>query len=206
MLVSMWKSPWLSRLILVAALAPLVWLGWKWYHNELGINRIEYVARFTGIGTLRLLMLTLAITPLRRIPGLSPVIRFRRMLGLLTFFWGCLHGLHYFAVDAQWSWLVIREDLTIRRFFIAGVLALTLMAPLAATSFDAAIRWMGGKRWRLLHRLIYLSAIAGIVHYAWQGKSLVREPLYYAAILVALLLVRVVLWLVKIRRPAVVAV
>ena len=198
----MWKSPWWSRLILAAALLPLVWLGWKWYHNELGINRIEYVARFTGSGTLRLLMITLAITPLRRIPGLNPIIRFRRMLGLLTFFWGCLHGLHYFAIDAQWSWLVIREDLTIRRFFIAGMLALLMMAPLAATSTNAAIRWMGGKRWQLLHRLIYLSAIAGVIHYAWQGKSLVRGPLYYAAILLVLLFVRVVLWSYKARRHA----
>ena len=201
----MWKSPWLSRLIIVAALLPLLWLGWRWYHNELGINRIEYVARFTGSGTLRLLMITLAITPLRRIPGLNPIIRFRRMLGLLTFFWGCLHGLHYFAMDAQWSWLVIREDLTIRRFFIAGMLALSLMAPLAATSFNAAIRWMGGKRWQLLHRLVYVSAMAGIVHYAWQGKALVQGPLIYAAILLLLFLARVVLWFNKSRRsvPAV---
>lgn len=202
----MWKGPWVPRLILIAALLPLVWLGWKWYHNELGINRIEYVARFTGSGTLRLLLLTLAITPLRRIPGLNPIIRFRRMLGLLAFFWGCLHALHYFAIDAQWSWLVIREDLTIRRFFIAGMVALGLMAPLAATSFNAAIRWMGGKNWQRLHRLVYLSAFAGVVHYAWQGKALVRGPLYYAGILAILLFVRVLFVVRKTNRSAAVKV
>ena len=197
----MWKNPWLSRLVFLACLSPLFWLSWKWFHNELGINSIEFVARYTGRWTLRLLLITLAITPLRRIPGLNPLIRFRRMLGLFTFFYGSLHAFHYFAVDVQWNWLVIVEDLTFRRFFIAGGISLALMAPLALTSSNAAIRWMGGRRWQRLHRLIYLSAVAGIVHYVWQGKSLTLPPLIYAGILAILLFVRVLIFLSRLRKP-----
>lgn len=188
----MWKSPWLSRIVFVACLTPLAVLAWQWTHNQLGFNSIEYVARYTGRWTLYFLLATLAITPLRRIPGLSPLILFRRMLGLFAFFYGCLHGLHYFGRDVQWNWEIISEDLTRRRFFIFGMLALVLMLPLAVTSFDKAIRWMGGKRWRLLHRLIYVSGIAGVVHFAMQGKGVDIRPLRYAAILAVLLLARVV--------------
>ncbi len=188
----MWKTRWPNRIVFVLCLLPLVWLSWRWYRHDLGVNQIETVARFTGRWTLRLLLVTLAITPLRRLPGLNNVIRFRRMLGLFTFFYGCLHGLHYFALDAQWNWTVIREDLTFRRFFIAGFVALVLMAPLAATSFNAAIRWMGGKRWQALHRLVYLSAMIGLVHYVWQFKAITPTPIVYGLILALLLLYRVV--------------
>lgn len=196
----MWKSPWLPRIVFAACLAPLVWLGWKWLHHELGINSIEFVARYTGRWTLRLLLITLAITPLRRIPGLSPLIRFRRMLGLFTFFYGVLHGLHYFGVDAQWNVQVITEDLTFRRFFIAGAAALLLMAPLALTSTDSAIRRLGGKRWQRLHRLVYVSAVAAITHYVWQGKVATLTPLIYAGVLALLLAIRLVLFVM--RKPA----
>ena len=190
---TIWSSPWLTRLVFVLCLLPLAWLAWRWWHNDLGINRIEFVARYTGRWTLRILLATLAITPLRRIPGLNPLIRFRRMIGLFACFYGTLHALHYFGIDVQWNLQTIKEDLTYRRFFIAGAIALGLMIPLAATSFDRAIRWMGGKRWQLLHRLVYVSAIAAIVHYWWQGKVGTQTPQLYAAILVALLGIRVVL-------------
>jgi sulfoxide reductase heme-binding subunit YedZ len=196
----MWKSRWLTVCVFLACLAPLAWLGWRWYNNQLGINSIEFVARFTGRWTLRLLLVTLAITPLRRLPGLSPLIGFRRMIGLFTFFYGCLHGWHYFARDAQWNLEIIQEDLTYRRFFIAGALALLLMAPLAITSFNAAIRWMGGKRWQRLHRLVYLSAIAGVVHYAWQGKGITATPVLYATILLLLFVARILLAIARRRR------
>jgi sulfoxide reductase heme-binding subunit YedZ len=198
----MWKSPWLYRLVFVACLLPLLVLAWKWYHQELGVNRIEFVARYTGRWTLRLLLITLAITPLRRIPGLGPLIRFRRTLGLFTFFYGVLHGLHYFGIDAQWNMQVIVEDLTFRRFFIAGAIALLLMTPLALTSSDAAIRRMGGKRWQRLHRLIYLSAIAAVIHYAWQGKALFTTPLIYAGIVAVLLATRVLLFFLDRRKAS----
>ncbi len=189
---NLWASPWLWWLVFLACLAPLAWLAWRWSHNDLGINRIEFVARYTGRWTLRILLASLAITPLRRLPGLSPLIRFRRMIGLFAFFYGSLHALHYFGIDVQWNWQTITEDLTYRRFFIAGALALGLMIPLAATSFDQSIRWLGGKRWQRLHRLVYISAMAAVVHFWWQGKVGTQTPQLYAAILIALLAIRVV--------------
>jgi len=192
-----WRSRWLKPAVLLLCLTPLFVLAWLWWNHRLGFNRVEYVARYTGIWTLRFLLLTLAITPLRRLPGLANLIRFRRMLGLVTFLYGCLHGLHYFALDVQWDWRTIQEDLTIRRFFIVGFTALLLMAPLAATSFNAAIRWMGGRRWQLLHRLVYVSAILGVIHYLLQGKSIVITPVIYGVILAVLLLARVVFWFSK---------
>jgi sulfoxide reductase heme-binding subunit YedZ len=126
------------------------------------------------------------------LPKLRSLVQVRRMVGLFAFFYGVGHGLHYFARDVGWDWLIISEDLAYRRFFIAGAIALFLMIPLAATSFTAAIRWMGGKRWQLLHRLIYPSAIAAVIHYLWQAKGISPTPLYYAGVLAILLAIRVV--------------
>ena len=194
---SVWASPWLKALVLLLCLTPLFVLAWWWWNQQLGWNRVEYVARYTGIWTLRFLLLTLAITPLRRVPGLGNLIRFRRLLGLVTFFYATLHGLHYFAIDIQWNWPVLKEDLTIRRFFIAGFAAWLLMVPLAGTSFNAAIRWLGGRRWQWLHRLVYVSAALGVIHYLWQGKSIVITPVVYGAVLLFLLMTRVVFFLEK---------
>jgi sulfoxide reductase heme-binding subunit YedZ len=197
----MWKTRWPDRIVFLACLLPLLWISWKWYRNDLGVNQIETVARFTGRWTLRILLFSLAITPLRRIPGLNPIIRLRRMVGLFAFFYGTLHGIHYFWRDAQWDWPVIGEDLTFRRFFIAGFAALMLMVPLAATSFNAAIRWMGGKRWQALHRLVYLSAVLALIHYVWQFKTLTPTPVLYGAVLVFLLGYRVVAAIAKQKTP-----
>lgn len=191
----MWKNPWLKRIVFTVCLLPFAILAWKWTHNDLGVNSIEFVARYTGRWALRFLLASLAITPLRMIPGLGPLALFRRMLGLFAFFYASLHALHYFGRDVQWNWTVIQEDLTFRRFFVIGGIAFTLLIPLAATSFDAAIRKLGGQRWRRLHKLAYVSAIAAVIHYALQGKSLTLTPLYYIAILAVLLGVRAVVWL-----------
>ena len=190
-----WNSRFAKPAVFLLCLAPLVLLALRWHNNELGINRLETVARYTGNWTLRFLLLSLCITPLRRLPGQNGLIRFRRMIGLNAFLYGCLHALHYFWVDVQWNMEIIREDLTIRRFFIAGMLALALMAPLAATSFNAAVRWMGGKRWQLLHRLAYGAAMAGVGHFFWQGKAALWTPIYYGMVLGALLLYRGVYWI-----------
>lgn len=198
----MWKKPWLKPLVFALCMLPLVWLGWKWWNDQLGFNSIEFVARYLGRWTLRFLLITLAITPLRKIPRLSPLILFRRLLGLVTFFYACLHALHYYARDVQWNRQIIVEDLTHRRFFIFGMTALLLMLPLALTSFDAAIRWMGGKRWRLLHRLVYLSAVAALIHFLLQGKSIELRPLEYGAVLALLLLARIVSALIPARGRA----
>lgn len=190
---SFWRIKWLSKALFVICLLPLIYITWLWHGNKLGINQIERVARFTGDWTLRFLLITLAITPLRKIKALAPLGKFRRMLGLFTFFYGCLHMFHYLGVDTQWNWVVIREDLTIRRFFIVGFVALMLMVPLAATSFNAAIRYMGLERWQWLHRLVYVSAVLGVLHYLLQGKTFTETPLIYAGLLAVLLLSRVVL-------------
>ena len=197
MAISFWRIKWLSKALFLICLLPLAYLAWLWYANKLGINQIERVARFTGDWTLRFLLITLSITPLRKIKALAPLGKFRRMLGLFTFFYGCLHMFHYFGIDTQWNFQVIREDLTVRRFFIVGFAALMLMVPLAATSFNAAIRYMGLPRWQLLHRLVYVSAILGVVHYLLQGKTFTQTPLVYAGILAMLLLSRVVLRFVR---------
>ena len=194
----MLKSRWTYYLVFLACLLPLGYLAWMW--PQVRINRIEYVARFTGDWTIRFLMASLAITPLRRIPWLNGLIAFRRTIGLFAFFYGLLHALHYYQFDVQWNWDIMKEDLTIRRFFIAGMAALLLMLPLAVTSTNWAIRKMGGKRWQNLHRLAYLAGIAGVAHYLWQGKAATMYPLIYALLLTVLLGVRVMFYIQKSRR------
>lgn len=186
-----WNGRYAKPITFVLCLVPLAILAWRWETNGLGINRIETVARYTGNWTIRFLLLSLCITPLKRLPGQSGMIRLRRMIGLFAFFYGVLHALHYYALDVQWNTEIMMEDLTTRRFFIAGMTALALMVPLALTSFNRAIRWMGGKRWQLLHRLAYVSAAAGVIHFFWQGKAALWTPIYYGLFLGVLLLYRV---------------
>ena len=174
-----WNHRWAKSALFVLCLLPLLGLAWRWEHNQLGINRIETVARFTGDWTLRFLVGALCITPLRRLPGQSGLIRFRRMVGLFAFFYGFLHALHYYSIDAQWNHEIVWADVTTRRFFITGLISLGLLVPLAATSSQAAIKKLGGRRWQQLHRLVYLAAIAGVVHFFWQGKAALWEPIYW---------------------------
>lgn len=177
--------------VFLVCLVPLGWLIWRWTHNQLGFNPLETVARDTGDWTLRFLLLTLAVTPLRRLPGLNWLVRYRRMLGLFAFFYGTLHALHYVWIDRLWDWQEMYLDFTLRRFFIVGLIAWLLMIPLAATSYSAAIRWMGGKKWQALHRLIYVSAGLGVLHYYWQGKAMIINPVLYGIALAFLLITRV---------------
>jgi sulfoxide reductase heme-binding subunit YedZ len=190
------RKSWLKIAVVLGCLAPLVWLAWRWHYYGLGINNIEYVARFTGRWALRFFLVTLALTPLRRIPGLNFLGTLRRTFGLITFFYATLHGFHYFQRDAQWEWSVLKDDLTIRRFFIAGAAAWLLMLPLAVTSTDGAIRRMG-KRWRTLHRLAYLSVFVACIHYLWQAKGINLTPLMYLGILLLLMASRIVIWVSK---------
>lgn len=191
---------WLQRITFVVCLVPLVSLIWLWQNHKLGFNPIETVQRFTGSWALKFLLLSLAITPLRRIPRLNGLIKIRRMLGLFSFFYACLHFLHYLAIDKLWEWPEILTDFQIRRFYIVGLIAWLLMVPLAATSFNAAIRWMGGKRWQLLHRLVYLAGFAAVAHYFWQGKAANLEPMIYIAVLIPLLAIRVWFSIARLRR------
>jgi methionine sulfoxide reductase heme-binding subunit len=176
--------------VFAAALVPLGLLVRAALSNGLGANPIEAVTHTTGDWTLRFLLMTLAVTPLRWITGWNLVVRFRRMLGLFAFFYGVLHLLTYVVLDKFFAWHEMLRDVMHRRFIMVGALALTMLVPLAVTSTAGMIRRMGGRAWQALHRLIYLSAVAGVVHYWWLVKADISKPRIYAALLGALFGVR----------------
>lgn len=194
----------LKALVFVACLGPALVLTWKGFQHHLGANPIDVITRTTGRWTLTFLLITLSVTPVRRILGLSWLIRFRRMLGLYAFFYGSLHLMTYVWLDKFFDVHDMLHDIARRRFITAGLTGFTLMLPLALTSTTGWIRRLGGKRWQKLHRLIYLSATAGVVHFIWLVKADLRRPLTYGAVLAALLVFRLVMWiLARLRaRPA----
>jgi sulfoxide reductase heme-binding subunit YedZ len=196
------RSRWLKAVVFALGLAPLGWMGWRAWNQDLTANPVEYLQHFTGNWALRLIVATLAVTPLRKLLRLPDLIRFRRMIGLFAFFYGCLHFVTYLWLDKDFEVREMLRDVGKRPFIAAGFTALVLMLPLAVTSTTGWIRRLGGKRWQRLHRLIYVSAIAGVVHYYWLVKSDVRLPLLYAGLAGLLLAYRVV---VRSRRPARVA-
>ncbi|MBI3406402.1 MAG: sulfoxide reductase heme-binding subunit YedZ, partial [Acidobacteria bacterium] len=161
----------------------------------------EFITHATGDWTLRFLVFTLAITPLRKVLGLTQLIRFRRMLGLFAFFYGCLHFATWLGLDKYFEFAEMWQDVQKRRFITVGFAALVLMLPLALTSTPGWIRRLGGKRWQALHRAIYFSGIGGVIHYYWLVKSDVRKPLFYASLVGVLLAWRVGTWLIARKRP-----
>lgn len=176
-------------LLFAAGLLPFVWLFYAAAADRLGANPAEALIRSTGDWTLRLLCLTLAVTPLRVLANQPALARFRRMLGLFTFFYALLHFLAYAWLDMGFDAAVIARDIPKRPFALVGFLALLLMLPLAATSFNRAIRALGAARWRALHRAIYAIAVLAILHFFWMraGKHDFAEVAVYAAIVAALL-------------------
>lgn len=187
------KSKYLKPIVFLACLLPLVRLGWKAATVGLGANPIQVITYSTGTWTLVFLLLTLSITPLRRLTRQYWLIQYRRMVGLFAFFYVCLHFTTYLWLDQFFNLHSIYKDIYKRPFITAGFTAFLLLIPLAATSTRWAIRRLG-KRWQALHRLIYLSATAGVIHYIWLVKKDVRVPEIYAAILAALLLYRIIVW------------
>jgi methionine sulfoxide reductase heme-binding subunit len=184
----------LKVLVHIACLAPVAWLVWHLVQNNLGPDPTAAVTFFTGRGALRLLVISLAITPIRRlIKPLSWIIRFRRLLGLYAFFYACLHLLTYVWLYAGFNLDAMIDDITKRRFITAGLTAWALMLPLALTSTTWSIRKLGGKNWNRLHRLAYASAIAGVVHYWWGVKPGVLSPTAITVVLAVLLAARPVL-------------
>lgn len=181
-------------IIFLACLAPLANLVWRGVHSDLGANPIEAITHGTGDWTLIFLLLTLSISPLRKLARQYWLIGFRRMLGLFAFFYGFLHLMTYVWLDKFFDVHEMIHDIAKRKFITAGMTAFTLMIPLALTSTRWSIRKLGGKRWQTLHRLIYLSAAAGVIHYIWLVKADLRKPIEYAFILGVLILLRVVLW------------
>jgi sulfoxide reductase heme-binding subunit YedZ len=184
-----------KSMVWVASLAPLFRLVWKGLAGSLGANPIEFITLSTGTWTLVFLLTTLAITPLRRLPRLSWLIRLRRLVGLFAFFYGVLHFTTYVWLDKFFDVPDMIKDVARRPFITAGFLAFLLLIPLAVTSTAGAIRRMGGRRWQLLHRLIYISGVSAVVHFWWKVKADVRKPAIYATILAVLLGIRLAFWI-----------
>lgn len=180
---------WGKPLIFLLCLGPFLVLLWDLYAQALGPNPVEAVVHFTGIWTLRLLLATLAITPLRRLTGRQWLLKFRRMLGLFAFFYASLHFTAYLVLDRALVWGEILRDLTDRPYIMVGFAALIIMAPLAMTSTRGWIRRLG-RRWRQLHRLVYVIAILGVLHFLWLVKADLREPLVYGGLFALLLVAR----------------
>jgi Predicted membrane protein len=185
---------WMKPLVFALCLSPVLLLGWQALHSGLGANPIEFITHFTGDWTLRFLLIVLAITPVRKLLGLPELIRFRRMLGLFAFFYGLLHFTTYIWLDKFFVWSDIWKDVIKRPFITAGFTAFVLMIPLAITSTAGWIRRLGGARWQALHRLVYASAAAGVIHYYWLVKSDIRRPVAYGAAIGILLLYRARSW------------
>lgn len=177
----------IKPLLFCAALVPLAWLGWDALHDDLGANPIQEISHRTGDWTLRFLLLTLAITPLRRLTGWRTLLRLRRMLGLYAFFYACLHFLTYVGLDQFFDLETIVADVAKHPYVLVGFTCFLLLIPLAATSTDGMMRRLGGRRWQRLHRLVYFIAVGGVVHFLWLVKSDLRQPLLYAAVLALLL-------------------
>ena len=215
----MLRKSWVKPVVWVLCLAPAAWLAWRMAvifgllqppaegsllsHASTIANPLDYITHWTGDWTLRFIVFTLCITPARKLLHLPDLIRFRRMLGLFALFYGSLHFLTWLWLDKLFDWNEMLRDVAKRPFITAGFAALLLMAPLGVTSTAGWIRRLGGKRWRALHRLVYVSAIAGVIHYKWLVKPGIRTPLWYAAIVGMLLLYRVAVWMMEKRpRPA----
>jgi len=185
---------WFKPVIFLACLVPLAYLAWKAYNGLLGANPIEVITRSTGDWIIRFLLITLSITPLRKLTGQLWLVRYRRMFGLFAFFYGILHFLTYIWLDKFFDLHEMLADVAKRRFITVGFTGFVLLIPLAITSTAGWIRRLGGRRWNLLHRLIYVSALAGVIHYLWLVKADIRKPLQYAFVLSLLLGYRLVVW------------
>ncbi|HWQ68991.1 MAG TPA: protein-methionine-sulfoxide reductase heme-binding subunit MsrQ [Patescibacteria group bacterium] len=176
------------------ALSPLLLLLYRFLTNGLGANPISYATNLLGDTTLRLLLASLALTPLRILFGIAWHMSLRRLLGLFAFFYVCLHFIVWIAVDHVFDWGEFAADIVKRPYITVGMFALTLLIPLAGTSTSGMVKRLGGKNWRRLHRLIYLIGLLGVLHYLWLAKKGVNDPFFYAGILAVLLGIRLWDW------------
>ena len=190
-------KPW----VFAACLIPLGLLVWAAFTGGLTANPIEDITHRTGDWTLRFLLAALAVTPLRKLLGWSAIASYRRMVGLFAFFYAVLHLSTYLVLDFFFAFDLILDDIVERRYVTAGFTGFVLLVPLALTSTKGMIRRLGGHRWRRLHRLVYLAAVAGVAHYLWLVKLDIGPPLVYAAVLAVLFGLR--LWFFYTKRAAV---
>ena len=189
--------PQLKAALFLASLIPLIRLSWYGYSSQLGANPIEFITRSLGTWTLVFLLITLSITPLRNLSGWSWLIKLRRMAGLFAFFYALLHFITYIWLDQFFDLNSIYKDVIKRPFITIGFTAFVLLIPLAVTSTNAMMKKLGGKRWQMLHRLIYPIAIFAVLHYWWLVKKDITQPLIYATVLAVLLAYR--LWARRIK-------
>jgi len=198
------QSRWSKPVLFLLCLIPLFRLAWRAYAGTLGPNPIEFITHSTGDWTIRFLMITLSVTPLRLLLHQPVLLRFRRMLGLFAFFYVFLHFvITYLWFDKFFDFHEIMKDIVKRPFITVGFTAFVLLVPLAITSTDGWQRRIG-KRWQTLHRAVYFAALAGVIHYYWLVKSDVRLPLLYGAIFAVLMLYRLWMWSQKpraVRKP-----
>ena len=185
--------PYGKPLVFCVSLLPLVWLCWLAWQDRLGANPVETLSHRTGDWSLRFLLLTLAVTPLRRLTGWNWLLKFRRMLGLFAFFYVCLHLGVYLIFDQFFDPSAILEDIAKRPYITVGFAGFLLLIPLAVTSTNGMIKRLG-RNWQRLHRLVYLIGVLGVVHYWWLVKADISEPLLYAGLLTMLLGYRAWWW------------
>lgn len=188
--------------VFVNSLVPIALMAWDWYHKQLGVNPVEFLTRTTGMLTLIFLAITLGVTPLRKVTSLQWLIQFRRMVGLFAFFYGTLHLLTYIWFDRSFNLKSTVGDIYERPFIAIGMLSFFLMIPLAITSTKGWIKRIGGKRWARLHKLVYISAIGGVVHFWMLVKSDTRLPIKFAFVVAVLLGSRLVISNMKKKPPA----
>ena len=193
------RRPWGKVVAFLLGLVPLFWLAWRAWNHHLTANPLEFITHYTGDWTLRMIVITLCVTPFRKILNWPDLIRYRRMIGLFAFFYGCLHLLTYLWFDKFLSDQLDISDILVdvgkRRYITVGFTAFVLMIPLAVTSTKGWIRRLGGKRWALLHRAIYATAVCGVIHYLWLVKSDIRLPVLYGFLVTLLLAWR--LWFTR---------
>jgi sulfoxide reductase heme-binding subunit YedZ len=182
-----------KMVVFVNSLVPAALLAWAWLadRDELGINPVEYTIHTTGFLTIIFVLLTLAITPLRKITGFNWLAQFRRMIGLFAFFYCCIHFLSYLALQRHWSMSEVITDTVQRKFIFFGMAALLMMLPLAATSTTSMIKRIGGQNWKRLHRLIYLVGICAIIHFLMFGKIVMPWAKASAVVLIILFIYRI---------------
>ena len=186
--------PRIKILVWLAALAPLAFLIWQGFTGDLTADPVKYITHFTGRTALIIVFVTLCITPLRRVTGWNSIVRLRRLVGLFAFFYAVIHLLIYLAFDRGFVFTELGEDIAKRPYITIGFTAWLMLLALAVTSPQAVLRRMGGKRWRALHRLVYVVPVLGVIHFTWAQKKDISLPLIYALVLAAIFAARIVLW------------
>ena len=188
-----------KAMVFTICLVPFAWLVWEFFHGQLGVNPIQTLLRELGDWTLRFLLIGLAITPVRVVTGWGEPMHYRRMIGLFTFFYAVLHLSSYIGLDQFFDWRLIGEEIVKRPFITIGMIGVALLIPLAATSTSGMVKRLGARRWKMLHRAVYVVGVLGVIHFYMMIKADFSEPIIYGAILAALLGVRAI---VTLRRTA----